>query len=884
MARRVGLGVLILVVLLVVALAVVVTGVVRQSWPQTSGEIKLNGLGGRVEVIRDARGIPQIYADSTDDLFRAQGFVAAQDRFFEMDFRRHVTAGRLSEMVGSAGLSTDRVVRTMGWRSVAEKELALVSPATRQYLNAYADGVNDYIARADSTGDMGLEYVVLGQQYPGYTVEKWSAVDSLAWLKAMGWDLISNYGDELTRARLGTTLAPDRLAVLFPDYSVAGHPPILGPDEWAPGSVPAASAVRPALTDAGAAATASGSTATASAAPSPVPLGAMTSAVFESAQAALDSVPALLGRGDGIGSNSWVVAGSKTTTGKPLLANDPHLGTSIPGIWYQTGLHCRTVSAACPFDVSGYTFAGMPGVIVGHNQTMAWGLTNLAPDVSDFFLEKVTDQTYLRDGQQAPLETSTETIKVAGGNDVQLQIRRTVHGPILSDVIDSLGRVGRNALVRLVPQQDTYAVSLAWTGLVPNTTADAIFAINTAGSFTEFRAAAAKFAVPSQNLVYADTAGHIGYQSPGMVPIRSTSVPNTPPGYWPAPGWDSQYDWKGFVPFERLPWTYDPPEGYVVTANNQVTAATGPQVPFLTSDWDYGWRSSRIETLLKQSDSVGAKISPERMNEIQNDTYNGFAPTLVQSLLQIDLSGDEFTQQAQILLGDWDFLQPSDKGRSSVRAAYYNAVWMRIVEYTFNDELPQDLQGNGGARYMAAMLTLLKDPTNGWWDDRRTPGLVETRDEILRKALVQARLDLAKHLGKDPVTWSWGELHTLTEEHQVLGGATVPDLVRRIFNRGPVELGGGSSIVNANAWNASSGTFDVTAGPSMRMVVDLGNLDASTWVNQTGTSGHPYSAHYIDQIDAWAAGETFPWPFSRGAVEQARQDELILSPQGAASP
>jgi penicillin G amidase len=865
-ARRVGLGVLILLVLLVVALAVVLTGVVRQSWPQTSGELKLNGLGGRVEVIRDARGAPHIYADSTDDLFRAQGFVAAQDRFFEMDFRRHVTAGRLSEMVGSAGLSSDKVVRTMGWRAVAEKELGLVSPATRQYLDAYADGVNDYISRADSPSDMGLEYAVLGQQFPGYTVERWSAVDSLAWLKAMGWDLISNYGDELTRARLGTTLPPERLAVLFPDYSVAGHPPILGSDEWAPGSVPAASALRPILTD------------HAAPSPSPVPLTSVTAAVFESATSALDVVPALLGRGDGTGSNSWVVAGSKTTTGKPLLANDPHLGTSIPGIWYQAGLHCRTVSAACPFDVAGFTFAGMPGVIIGHNQSIAWGLTNLAPDVSDFYLEKVTDQTYLRDGQQLPLETATETIKVAGGNDVQLAIRRTVHGPIVSDVLDSVGRVGRNALVRLVPQQDTYAVSLAWTGLVPNPTADAIFGMNAATNFTDFRAAAAKFAVPSQNLVYADTAGHIGYQAPGLVPLRSTSVPNTPPGYWPAPGWDSQYDWKAFVPFEQMPWTYDPPEGFVVTANNQVTSATGTQVPFLTSDWDFGWRSARIETLLKQTDGQSAKISPQRMTEIQNDTYNAFAPTLVQALLQVDLSSDEFTQQAQTLLGDWDFMQPADKGRSSVRAAYYNAVWMRIIEYTFNDELPQDLQANGGGRYMAAMLTLLKDPTNGWWDDRRTPGLVETRDEILRKALVQARLDLAKHLGKDPVTWSWGELHTLTEEHQVLGGPTVPDLVRRVFNRGPVELGGGSSIVNANGWDASSGNFDVYWAPSMRMVVDLGNLDESTWVTQTGTSGHPYSAHYVDQLDAWAAGETFPWPFSRGAVEQARQEELVLTP------
>ena len=506
-----------------------------------------------------------------------------------------------------------------------------------------------------------------------------------------------------------------------------------------------------------------------------------------------------------------------------MLANDPHLATSVPGIWYQTGLHCRAVTSACPFDVSGFTFSGMPGVVIGHNDSIAWGFTNLAPDVSDFYLEKVTDGTYLRDGQQAPLEVSTETIKVAGGNDVKLTVRRTVHGPIVSDVLDSVGRVGRNALVRLVPQQDTYAVSLAWTGLVPNTTADSIFALNTAKDFTQFRAAAAKFAVPAQNLVYADTAGHIGYQAPGMVPIRSTSVPNTPPGYWPAPGWDSQYDWKGFVPFEQLPWTYDPPEGMVVTANNQVTAATGPTVPYLTTDWDYGWRSSRIEALLKQTD----KVSPERMSQIQNDTYNSFAPTLVQALLQIDLSGDEFTQQAQQLLGDWDFTQPAEKGKAAVRASYYNAVWMRVVQYTFNDELPQDLQADGGGRYMAAMLTLLKDPTNGWWDDRRTPGLVESRDEILRKALVQARLDLAKHLGKDPVTWTWGELHTLTVKNQVLGGDGVPQLVQRLFNRGPIPLGGGPSIVNANGWNAASGTFEVTRGPSMRMVVDLGTLDAS---------------------------------------------------------
>jgi len=868
--RRVGSGLLLLVFLVVVTAAVTATGIVRQSWPQTTGEIRLSGLGGRVEVVRDARGTPQIYADSADDLFRAQGFVAAQDRFFEMDFRRHVTAGRLSELVGSAGLETDKVVRTLGWRSVAEQELGLLAPATRAYLNAYADGVNDYIGRAGTPSDMGLEYAVLARQVPGYTVERWSAVDSLAWLKAMAWDLKSNYGDELTRARLGSVMAQDRLAVLYPDYTVAGHEPILAGDEWSPSALPAASSVPPALTT-------GGPSTSPSIAPAPeAPTPGTTAGLFADVHQALESVPALLGRGEGVGSNSWVVSGARSTTGKPLLANDPHLGTSIPGIWYQTGLHCRTVSAECPFDVAGFSFAGLPGIVIGHNGTVAWGLTNLGPDVTDFYLEKVSDTTYLRDGQQVPIEVTTQTIKVAGGNDVSLTVRRTVHGPIVSDVVDSVGRVGRNALVRLVPQQDTYAVSLAWTGLVPSPTADAVFALDTAKNFTEFRAAAAKFAAPAQNLVYADTAGHIGYQAPGLIPVRSTSVPNTPAGYWPAPGWDSQYDWKGMVPFEQLPWTYDPPEGMIVTANNQVSAATGPGVPFLTTDWDFGWRSARIEDLLKKTD----KVSPEKMEQIQNDTYNGFAPVLVQALLQIDLSGDEFTQPAQQLLGDWDFTQPAGKGMASVRAAYFNAVWTRVVEYTFNDELPQDLQADGGGRYMASMLTLLKDPTNGWWDDRRTPGLVESRDEILRKALVQARLDLAKHLGKDPVTWTWGELHTATVKSQVLGGDGVPEVVQSIFNRGPVPLGGGPSIVNATYWSASSGNFDVTRGPSMRMVVDLGNLDASTWVNLTGNSGHPYSAHYVDQLDAWAAGEQFAWPFGRAAVDVVASERLVLSPQG----
>ena len=699
----------------------------------------------------------------------------------------------------------------------------------------------------------------------------------------------------MSRARLGTLYSAEQLKSIYPDFAAGGHDPILSGADWQPGSQPAASAVPPALSPYAAPGSAA---AVPVLDPSVRPTPGSTTAAAERAamanvQAALDAIPATVGRGEGIGSNSWVVAGSHTTTGKPLLANDPHLTASLPGIWYQTGLHCRAVSSSCPFDVSGFSFAGLPGIVIGHNNAIAWGFTNLGPDVSDFYLEKITDDTYLRDGKQVQLEVRQETIKVAGEPDVPLVVRRTVHGPIISDVIASADQVGRKSLVRLTPQQDAYAVSLAWTGIVPGTTADAIFALDAAQDFTQFRAAAAKFAVPSQNLTYADTAGHIGYQAPGLIPIRATSVPNTPAGYWPAPGWDSQYDWKGYVPFEQLPWTFDPPEGYLVTANQQVTATPGG--PFLTTDWDRGYRSQRIKDLLKAT----PKVSPDQMRQIQLDTRNGFAPALVKALTAINLGpdpeagtpADDFTVQGQRLLADWDFTQPADKSKAGIRATYFNAVWVRLLQYTFDDELPTDLQADGGSRWMVAILKLLKQPNNPWWDDKQTPGVVEGRDEILKRALVNARLDLTQHLGKDPVTWNWGELHQVTLTHQVLGGSGVPGLVRDIFNRGPIGLPGGSSIVNANSYNASARapgtpreigleTFAVTSAPSMRMVVDLGNLDASTWVNQTGNSGHPYDKHYIDQADAWAAGETFSWPSTRAAVEASSEQTLTLTPGG----
>ncbi|EWT01536.1 penicillin amidase [Intrasporangium oryzae NRRL B-24470] len=849
--RARGAVLLVVVVLLMALVGVVILAIstVRQTFPQTTGELKIEGLTSSVQVIRDDRGVPTIYADNAADLFRAQGFVTAQDRFFEMDLRRHITAGRLSELVGSSGIDKDRVIRTMGWRRVAEAELPKLAPETRQYLQAYADGVNAYISRAGSPEKMSLEYTFLSRTNPDYRVEPWTPVDSLAWLKAMAWDLRGDYNDELARARLSRrTTSIKQIKLLYPPYPYERNLPILSADDWKPSA-----------------------SADSSQAASAVPAAFRTAdgaAALDAAARAVDAVPSELGAGRDIGSNSWVVSGSRTTTGKPLLANDPHLSLSIPGIWTQVNLQCRTVSADCPFRVSGFTFSGLPGVVIGHNDSIAWGFTNLNPDVTDFYLEQVTGDTYLRDGVQVPVRKRTETIKVAGGSDVTFTVRSTVHGPILSDAVPGVDEAGDRVVVRGAQQTNRYAVSLAWTALTPSTTGDAIFALDRARNWKEFRAAAELFAVPSQNLVYADTEGHIGYQAPGRIPIRRSATPDEPPGFWPAPGWDSQWDWKGYVPFDDLPHTYDPSEGYIVTANQAVTASP---TPFLTTEWDYGFRAQRIRTLLAST----PKVSPQVMSQIQGDVRNTYAPTLVERLLAVQV--DDFTAQAQRLLRDWDGSQPGDKSRDAAAAAYYNAVWKHLLEYTF-DELPPDMAPDGGSRWMIVIEQLLKDPKNDWWDDKTTPGVTEGSGEILKRALVDARLDLARKLGKVPATWRWGRLHQLDLKHPVMGDPSVPEVVRSLFDRGGIELGGGNAIVNANSWKASDPGYDVTSGPSMRMVVDLSDLDRSLWVNSTGQSGHAYDPHYTDQIDAWVANEPFPWPFTDQAVKEASADELTLDP------
>jgi penicillin G amidase len=870
-ARAAGIATGVVLIAALVVLVVLVVTFVRRPLPDRGGQLALPGLGAKVTVVRDDRGIPQIYASNPADLFRAQGYVHAQDRFFEMDLRRHITAGRLSELVGrnDDALLSDSVVRTLGWRRVAQQELATAQPATRNYLEAYAKGVNDYISKR-SPSELSVSYPILGRANRLPAIEPWTPVDSLAWLKAMAWDLRGNYDEELQRARAADRIKDiDRINELFPAYPYREHAPIIPPGGAAAGSGDSADA--PAdqqsalVTDSNGLRRALGSDS--------------AQRVLTNADTAIRALPTLLGHGDGVGSNAWVIGGSLTTSGLPLLANDPHLSVSQPGIWYQAGLHCSTVNAACPFDVAGFGFAGLPGVVIGHNATVSWGLTNLYPDVTDFYLERVTGNSAEKDGKQEPLQTRQETIQVAGHRPVTITVRSSSHGPLLSDVLDSVARAGQSAPVAGESDDRTtsYAVALDWTALTPGTAMDAIFGLNLATDFASFRTAALKLDAPAQNLVYADVDGHIGYQAPGRIPQRGPGRSGSPvpgDGTWPHPGWDSSYDWTGFVPVESLPWVEDPKQGYIVAANQAVSAPGTGQVQ-VTKDSDYGFRSQRINDQLAAAVQAGRKLSPGDMRSIQQDTHNGIAAVLVPMLLTIDVS-DPFTKEAVELLRGWDYSQPVD----SAAAAYFNVVWADILGIAFGDELPEGFRPDGGDRWFEVVQTLLDDPRNPWWDDRKTPDVVESRDEVLRRSLSQARLQLTSSLGKDPGRWQWGRLHRLRLEQTPLGLAGSPSVIRSLVNSGPFDAPGGSSIVNAFSWDASSGSFDVTAAPSMRMIVDLSDLDSSRWVNQTGISGHPWDSHYSDQTQAWLKGEDYAWRFSADAVREAAGDTLEITPAG----
>ena len=720
--------------------------------------------------------------------------------------------------------------------------MAALDDTTRGYYEAYADGVNAYLADHDGA-DVSLEYAILGMQNSSYEIEPWTPADSVAWLKAMAWDLRGNVEEETERAILAQTLSPEQIAELYPGYPYDTNPVIV-PEITTDAPAPA---------------------------PGDDPAAVPTASVaWKEVGSVVEAASALLGGvGEGIGSNSWVVSGALTESGLPLLSNDPHLGAALPSVWHQVGLRCRTVSEDCPFDVAGFGFSGVPGVVIGHNAQIAWGFTNLTADVTDLYLEKIDGDAYWRDGALVPLETRTETLRVAGGEDVTLEVRSTVHGPIVSGLTDGFTAVASDpytgstdaATPAPAGPAGEYAVALRWTALDPGTTASAIFALNTAQDFAQFRHAATLFDVPAQNLVYADRDGNIGYQAPGRLPLRGAGD-----GTMPQPGWDSAYDWTGFIPFDDLPVSYNPASGYIVTANNPLVAQDYPY--FLGSDFDYGWRAARITDLLERA-IAGGKLTADDMSAVQADQEFWIGKRLVAAYADITLE-DADAQRALDLLDSWDAQNTPD----SPGAAFANVLWDELAQDLFarrDDPAPLSDQ----ARLFLVVDTLLDEPGSPWWTNDRLD--VSGQSEMLQRAATDAYARLVALQGDNPDAWNWGDLHAITLTSDTFGSSGIAP-IEWLFNRGPFPVGGGSAVVDATGWYLGDGSFATQTVPSMRMTVDLSDLDASRWNHLTGTSGHAFHPNYYDQFADWQQQRQTPWLFTREKVADAATNTLVLTP------
>ncbi len=772
---------------------------VRRPWPQVSGTTAIPGLSAPVEVIRDKWGVPHIYAQNEHDLFFAQGYVHAQDRLWQMEFNRRLGSGTLSAALGEATLDADRFLRTIGLRRAAEADWSVLDDDTRAVLEAYATGVNAYIEIHRNR--LPLEFTILGVD-----PAPWTPVDTLAWGKVMSFNLGGNYEFELLRARIIAELGDGAAQQLLPPYA-DGAPVIIPPESrsyaW----------LRGARLD------------------------------------GLEAVANVLGDPDPTwGSNNWVVHGSRTDTGRPLLADDTHLGLNMPSVWYENGLH------AGRFDVVGFSFPGVPMVIIGHNSRIAWGVTNLGPDVQDLYLEKLNDPArptqYEFKGDWQNLEILQEAIEVKDQAPVSLDVLITRHGPIMNDVLGDL--------------EGAEPMSLQWTALEGTRLFKAVLLLNLAPDWEAFRRALSYWDSPSQNFVFADVDGNIGYQSPGKIPMRGPGHA----GLVPVPGWTGEYEWQGFIPFDELPSVFNPPTGFVATANNKVVPDDYPY--HLAYEWAAPYRAQRITDLLSADDN----ISLEEIRSIQAQTYSLPAEALRPYVLAVEPEGEP---QARALaqLESWDLYNEVDRAGAAVYQVWY---WF-LVQNTLADELGEDLAEEYlGYHYVHVpmMVDMMTQADSPWFDDLTTPD-VETQDEIVRRSLSNAVGWLSERFGDNTERWRWGRLHTMTFVHQPLGQSGI-GILESFFNSKTIPARGDNFTVDAASFSYST-PFAMNHGASQRFIADMSDLDGSRSIHTTGQSGHLFHPHREDLISLWQSVEDHPMLFNREAVRAEAESILTLVPQ-----
>ncbi|HEY0847792.1 MAG TPA: penicillin acylase family protein [Noviherbaspirillum sp.] len=777
------------------------------------GQVSLKGLAAPVDIVRDAEGIPHIYAKSVDDAYFALGFVHAQDRLWQLELNRRIPAGRMAEILGPKALDTDRFLRTLGVRRNAEKILANLSPETRAALESYARGINAYLE--NRTEPLPPEFLLTGAPAPA----PWQPVDSIGWQTMMAWDLGANWTQELLRMRLA-----QRLSLAQINEFLAPYPgdPVTPTQDYT---------------------------------------GLFRQLTGTTSQIAAVAAIAPASYVEGMGSNNWVVAGALSETGKPLLANDPHLGLSAPALWYFAHL------SAPGLNVIGATLPGIPSIVLGRNDRIAWGFTNTAPDVQDLYIERINPDNrrqYQTPDGWADFKIRTETIKVKGEPEVTLEVRETRHGPVISGALPVIDKAALDA--------GKYVVSFAWTALRPDDlTLQAGMKFNRAQNWEQFLEGARDFGSPQQSMVYADVDGNVGFVAPARVPVRKPE--NDLKGLVPAPGWDARYDWAGFIPFEELPRQFNPASQRIMTANHKIVDANYPH--FLTSEWTLPYRANRINALL----DAKSRHSVESFAEIQKD-HVSLAAQEILPVLQKTAPRTDRAKAALDTLRGWHGSMDSNRPEPLIFNAWMRALSRQIFVDELGETLMKDYWEQRNVHQSTINVLLDKDGQGRWCADTSTEkGRAQTCADAMAISPDAAVADLETRYGTDMSAWHWGEAHTAHAEHRPFGKV---DMLAKYFNL-RVPTPGDTFTVNVGRHNLKDEKepFANRHAASLRAIYDLSNLENSRFMHSTGQSGNLFSPLYSNYVWRWANVDYVPMKTRREDVEKARMGTLVLQPQGA---
>ena len=802
---RILLWILLILLLLVVSALAYAYSVARAALPKLDGSIPVNGLSTSVKVTRDAHGVPAIEAATLADLFFAQGYITAQDRLWQMDIMRRFASGELSEILGEETLKIDREQRVLGLRAAARKSLQMASPRDRSYFDAYARGVNAFIENHGSR--LPIEFRILK-----YRPQPWLAEDSIVIANQMVKDLnFYTFRDALDRERILGKLGPELTFDLYVNRSWHDRPPTVMRENLNDQQTPVDSDDEDDEDDG--------------------PDNSVTRQRSTTEEIWAQHTPEAVN-----GSNDWVVSGAHTVTGKPLLSNDMHLGHQMPNLWYEAHLKSGNL------DVAGVTLPGMPYVIVGHNQRIAWGFTNVGPTVADAFIENFNREgAYETPGGWQQPEHRIEVIHVKSKPDVNLDVKTTRHGPIITDILPG----------------ETRAVALRWTlydGLhMP------FFDIDTAQNWEEFRKAFAQLDAPGQNVVYADVDGNIGYQATGRVPIRAAGD-----GSQPVSGADDAHEWTGYIPFEKLPHIYNPPSGIIATANGRIAPDDFPYS--ISSAWEAPWRTERIYHVLQS----GRKFAPSDLLALQTDIHSEndlFAAERFVYAIDHASKPSARAKQAADLMRNWDGRMAASSTAATIAVRSAQELTRLLLEPRLGPA-PDDPKQQDGMlswkTYHWQMQTVWLQNVLLHQPKRWLPEKYSNYDELIAAAVESAVSEASAP--KDLSSWTWGSVNTVEIDHPVLG--KIP-LIRRWAAPGVKEQSGSGYTVKAVTHHH---------GPSERFTANLADLDQSTLNTVTGQGGNFLSPYYLDQWNAWYEGFTFTLPFTPRAVEANKAHRLLLEP------